>query len=189
MEPSGRKNYADARPFGWRARDPIDAQPDPRPRLPPEPLVIKNSTATQSRSALGRVSEATLAGQRATAGLALRTIFLNLFRHNSERLNSARYESRWRFTVTLCWRDGEPTPCPAAATHVKGDRAGHQVEIEFSVAVTDLALVMRMRVDDAVLVESFPSVRLARGYPKELRALMERHFGLAYPKVEDQLVG
>jgi hypothetical protein len=151
--------------------------------------VIKNSTATQSRSALGRVSEATLAEQRAAAGLALRTIFLNLFRHNSERLNSARYESRWRFTITMCWRDGEPIPCPSAAAHVKQGRAGHQVEIEFSVSVADHSLVTRMRVDDAVLVESFPAVRLTRGYPKDLRVLLERHFDLAYPRGEDQLIG
>jgi hypothetical protein len=151
--------------------------------------VIKNTTASQSRSALGRISEATLAEQRAAAGFALRTIFANLFRHNSERLNSARFESRWRLIFTICWRDGEQVPCPAASAHAKPGRPGHQVEIEFNVAVAELALVMRMRVDDAVLVENFPAVRLTKGYPKELRALLERHFGLAYPKVEDQLIG
>ena len=152
--------------------------------------MIKNSsTTTQSRAALARVSEATLAEQRTAAGLALRTIFLNLFRHNSERLNSARFESRWRFTITLCWRDGEPVPCPSAAAHVKNGRAGHQVELEFSVSIADHSLVMRMRVDDAVLVESFPSFLLARGYPTELRVLLELHFGLSHPRDQAHLVG
>lgn len=151
---------------------------------------IKNTpTVAQTRSALAKTAESALVEQRAAAGLALRTIFLNLFRHNSGRLNSARFESRWRFTVTVCWRDGEPVPCRAVEGHVKPGRAGHQAEIEFSVSVVESSLVTRMRVDDSALVENFPAVRLARGYAKELRALLEAKFGLAYPKVEDAVLG
>src|SRR5262245_64279599 len=78
---------------------------------------------------------------REAAGLALRTIFLNVFRHNSTRLNSARYEAGWRFTISMCWREGEPVPCPAAVGHMDKNRTGHQVDVEFSVSVTDLALL------------------------------------------------
>jgi hypothetical protein len=158
--------------------------------LIPELHVIKTNTSTaQSRSALAKATESALTEQRAAAGVALRTIFLNLFRHNSARLNSARYESRWRFTITICWRDDEPVPCPAVAAHVKNGRAGHQAEIEFSVAAAELSLVTRMRVDDAALVENFPAVKLVRGYAKELRTLLDEKFGLTYPKVEDAAIG
>jgi hypothetical protein len=123
---------------------------------------------------------------RAATGLALRTIFLNLFRHNSTHLNSAKYESGWRFSVSLCWREGDPIPCPAAVGHEDKNRSGHQVDVEFSVvSFPDLALSTRIRVDDAGLVNDFPSVRLGRGYAKELREVLGRHFGLSYPKVED----
>jgi hypothetical protein len=151
--------------------------------------VAKTSTTDRSRSAIPRPDESALADQRAAAGLALRTIFLNVFRHNSARLNSARYESRWRFAIIICWREGEPVPCPAAVGRERVGRAGHQVELEFSVSTLDPALVMKMRVDDATLVEDFPPVRLVRGYPKELRALLDEQFGLSYPKVEDEPLG
>jgi hypothetical protein len=123
---------------------------------------------------------------RAAAGLALRTIFLNLFRYNSTRLNSAKYESGWRFTVSMCWRDGDPVPCPAAVGHENKGRIGHQADVEFSVSVADLALSTRIRVDDAGLVTDFPNVWLGHSYVKELREVLGRHFGLAYPKVEDE---
>ncbi len=123
---------------------------------------------------------------RAAAGLALRTIFLNLFLYNSTRLNSARYESGWRFTISICWREGDPVPCPAAVGHEDTNRSGHQVDIEFSVSVTAPALTIRVRVDDAPPVDAFPSVRLVRGYARELRETLERHLGLTYPKVEDK---
>jgi hypothetical protein len=123
---------------------------------------------------------------RAAAGLALRTVFLNLFRHNSTRLNSAKYESGWRFTVTVCWRDGDPVPCPAAVGHVDKNRTGHHADVEFRVSVTDLALSTRIRVDDAGLVRDGPSVRLGGNYAAELREVLGRQFGLSYPKVEDE---
>jgi hypothetical protein len=151
--------------------------------------VAKNKTVTQARSANAKAAESALPGQRAAAGLALRTIFLNLFRHNSARLNSAKYESGWRFTITICWREGEPIPCPAAIGHVIEGRGGHQVEIEFSVSVIDATLVTRTRVDDAALRDNLPSVPLRRGYAKELRALFEKHFRLSYPKAEEEPLG
>ena len=112
-----------------------------------------------------------------------------LFRHNSARLNSAKYESGWRFTVSICWRDGEPVPCPAAVGHENKSRTGHQVDVEFSVSVTDLALSTRVRVDDAGLLNDFPSIWLGHAYVKELREVLGRHFGLSYPKVEDEPAG
>jgi hypothetical protein len=151
--------------------------------------VAKKSIAAQSHSALAKAAESALQGQRAVAERTLRTVFLNLFRHNSTKVNSAKFESRWRFTINVCWRDGEPVPCPAAIGHQQSGRAGHNAEIEFSVSVVESELVTRMRVDDAVLVEDFPSVRLVRGYPKELGVLLQKRFGLAYPTVEDQPVG
>lgn len=42
------------------------------------------------------------------------------------------------------------------------------MDIEFTVTVTDL-----------------PSIRLGSGYASELREVRGRHFGLLYPKVED----
>jgi hypothetical protein len=154
---------------------------------PQEARVAKKKPAARPRSAIAGAPA--LLERRAAAGLALRTIFLNLFRHNSTRLNSARYESGLRFTVTVCWREGEEAPCPAAVGHEDGSRAGHQADVEFSVSVTDLALLTRMRVDDAGLVTAFPTIRLGRGYGKELREVLGRHFGLVYPKVEDEPTG
>ena len=126
---------------------------------------------------------------REAAGLALRTIFLNVFRHNSTRLNSARYEAGWRFTVSMLWREDEVVPCPAAVGKENKGRTSHQVDLEFSISVADLALSIRIRVDDAGLVTDFPSVWLGQNYMTELRDVLGRHFGLAYPKVEDRPQG
>jgi hypothetical protein len=155
--------------------------------------VAKNTptptTATRSRSALPRADESALQDQKALAGRTLRTIFYNVFRHNSLCLNSAKYEARWRFTINICWREGEPVPCPAAVSREKDGRGGHQAEIEFSISAIEPTLTMRMRVDDASLVESFPSIPIRRGYAKELRVLLKEQFGLDYPKVEEEPVG
>ena len=156
---------------------------------PLEVRVPKKKHAPQSRSAITTAGAPALQEQRAAAGLALRTIFLNLFRYNSTRLNSAKYESGWRFTITVCWRESDAVPCPAAVGNEDKSRANHQADIEFSVSVTDLTLLTRMRVDDAGLVTDFPTVRLGRGYTKELREVVGRHFGLLYPKVEDKPAG
>jgi hypothetical protein len=126
---------------------------------------------------------------RAAASLALRTIFLNIFRHNSTRLNSARYEAGWRFTISMHWREGEPVLCPAAVGHMDKNRTSHHVDVEFSVSVTDLALLTRIRVDDAGLVIDFPSVWLGGNYARELHDVLGRQFGLTYPKVEGELKG
>jgi hypothetical protein len=151
--------------------------------------VAKNKTVSQARSANVKAAESALPGQRAAAGLALRTIFLNLFRHNSTRLNSAKYESGWRFTITICWREGEPIPCPAAVGHAIENRTGHQIDVEFSVSIVDATLIIRARVDDSSLRENFPGLSLGRGYAKELRPLLEKHFGLTYPRSEDEPIG
>jgi hypothetical protein len=156
---------------------------------PEEDRVSKKKPAPQPRSAIATAGAPALQEQRTAAGLALRTIFLNLFRHNSTRLNSARYESGWRFTITICWREGDSVPCPAAVGHEDRSRANHQADIEFSVSVTDLALLARMRVDDAGLMTDFPTIRLGRGYARELQEVVGRHFGLLYPKVEDKPAG
>jgi hypothetical protein len=151
--------------------------------------MAKNKPAPQSRSALSKTAESMLPDQRAAAARALRTIFLNLFRHNSARLNSARYESGWRFTITICWREGEPTPCPAAVGQENKGRAGHQVDIEFVVSIVDITLMTKVRVDDAHTLDGFPSIPLNKGYAKELRALLDQQFGLTYPKVEEVPAG
>jgi hypothetical protein len=148
--------------------------------------VAKRTTTQQSRSALLKAAEATLPAQKEVASRALRTIFLNLFRHNSARLNSARYESGWRFTINICWRDGEPIPCPVAVGLENKGRAGHQVDIEFVVSILDATLSTKIRVDDVQALDLFPNIQLGAGYVKELRALLDQHLGLRYPKVEEQ---
>ena len=65
-------------------------------------------------------------------------------------------------------------------------RAGHQVDIEFVVSIVDATLSTKIRVDDAHTLDPFPSIKLGTGYVKELRALLEQHFNLAYPKVEEE---
>lgn len=151
--------------------------------------MAKNKPAPQPQPAHTKTNQSTLPDQRVAAGRILRTIFHNLFRYNSARLNSARYESGWRFTITICWREGEPTPCPIAVGHENASRAGHQVDIEFSVSIADSTLLTQVRVDDARLKDSFPSILLGRGHPKELRVLLEKQFGLSYPKVEEEPAG
>ena len=151
--------------------------------------MVKSTTAAQSRAEIVKAAESALQLHRKEAGHALRTIFLNLFRHNSARLSSAKYESRWRFVIIICWRDGESLPCPAAAGRERIGRNGHQAEIEFSISVVEPSLVVRMRVDDSVLNESFPNVLLVRGYAKELRVFLEAQFGLTYPKFQDVPIG
>jgi hypothetical protein len=113
-------------------------------------------------------AEAPLPAQKEVAARALRTIFLNLFRHNSARLNSARYESGWWFTINICWQEGEPIPCPVAVGLENKGRAGHQLDIEFIVSIVDALLSAKNRVDDAPALERFPSIRLGTGYVKEL---------------------
>ena len=140
--------------------------------------MAKQKTVGQARSAIAKSAESALPKQRAAAAQALRTIFLNLFRHNSSRLNSAKYESGWRFTITICWREGEPVPCPVAVGHVFENRAGHQMEIEFNVSIAENNLMTQVRVDDVRLQNIFPSVSLGRSYAKELRRL-DQHFGLS----------
>jgi hypothetical protein len=150
------------------------------------PLLAKRTPTPQSRSAHAIAAQSLLPAQKEVAALALRTIFLNLFRHNSARLNSARYESGWRFTLNICWRDGEPIPCPVAVGREITGRAGHQVDIEFVVSIVDATLSTKIRVDDAHTLDAFPSIKLGTGYVKELRALLEQHLGLVYPKVEEK---
>lgn len=149
--------------------------------------MTKRTSTQQSRSALSKAAEAMMPAQKEVAARALRTIFLNLFRHNSARLNSARYESGWRFTINICWREGEPIPCPVAVGLENKGRAGHQVDIEFAVSIVDTILSTKIRVDDAQVLDRFPSIQLGTGYIKELRPLLEQHLGLKYPKVEEQL--
>src|SRR5713101_7599669 len=112
---------------------------------PPEANVAKKKPGPPHRPAIATPGWANSPEYRAAGGLALRTIFLNLFRHNSTRLNSAKYESGWRFTISICWREGNPVPCPAAVGHEDKSRSGHQVDIEFSVSATDMALLIRIR--------------------------------------------
>jgi hypothetical protein len=126
---------------------------------------------------------------REIADLARRRIFLNLFRHNSARLNSAKHESGWRFTISICWRDGDPVPCPAAVGHEDKGRTGHHLEAEFRVSVPDLALSIRIRVDDGGSLGDLPRIGIGGDYAGELRAALGRHFGLSYPKVEDEPAG
>ena len=148
--------------------------------------MAKRTSTQQSRSELLKAAQAIMPAQKEAASRALRTIFLNLFKHNSARLNSARYESGWRFTLNICWRDGEPVPCPVAVGREIAGRAGHQVDIEFVVSIVDATLSTKIRVDDAHTLDPFPSIKLGTGYVKELRALLEQHFNLAYPKVEEE---
>ena len=136
-----------------------------------------------------RTNEPSIQELRATARTVLRTIFLNVFRHNSACLNSAKYECGWRFTITICWREGEPVPCPAAVERENKSRAAHQVDIEFSVVAAENALRTKIRVDDAGLQDNFPSISLGQNYANELRVHLSQRFGLAYPKIEDEPVG
>jgi hypothetical protein len=125
----------------------------------------------------------------AVADRARRRIFLNLFRHNSARINSARYESGWRFIVSVFWRDGDPVPCPAAVGHEDKARTGHHLEAEFRVSVPDLVLSIRIRVDDGGSLGELPKIGIGGNYAAELRAALGRYFGLSYPKVEDEPAG
>ncbi len=125
--------------------------------------------------------------QKGIADAMRRRIFLNLFRHNSTRINSARYESGWRFTISICWREGDPVPCPAAVGHEDTNRTGHHVDVDFHVAIADLAISIGIRVDDGVLLNDFAKIGGAGRYVPELREVLERRFGLSYPKVEDDL--
>jgi hypothetical protein len=120
---------------------------------------------------------------------ALRIVFLNILLHNSARLNSAKYECGWRFTLTICWRQGEVVPCPAAVGHEASGRAGHQVDIECNVLVPENALRIRLRVDDSRQLENFPTVGLGEGRARELQSVLAEHLGLAYPSVEKRPVG
>jgi len=151
--------------------------------------VIDNTTTPASRSTTANEYESNVKDQRTAARNALRIIFLNVYSHNSICLNSAKYDCGWRFTITICWRDGEPIPCPAAVGHVIEGRAGHQVEIEFSVLTAENAVKFRVRVDDARLLDNFPSVSLSHDHAMELQRLLREHLGLAYPRVENQPSG
>ena len=53
-------------------------------------------------------------------------------------------------------------------------------------SIVDATLSTKIRVDDAHTLDPFPSIKLGTGYVKELRALLEQHFNLAYPKVEEE---
>ena len=57
------------------------------------------------------------------------------------------------------------------------------MDIEFAVSIVDAMLSTKIRVDDGQALDRFPSIRLGAGYVKELRALLEQHVGLRYPKV------
>ena len=153
---------------------------------PLETLVAKKKPGPPHRSAIAAPGWSASPELRAAGGLALRTIFLNLFRHNSTRLNSAKYDSGWRFTITICWREGNPVPCPAAVGHEDTSRSGHQVDIEFGLSATDMALLIRIRVDDGTLLDNFARVGLGRGYAGELGKMLRQQFGLSYPKLEDK---
>lgn len=142
--------------------------------------------APRQRSAIATPGSAGTTEHRAAGGQALRTIFLNLFRHNSAKFNSAKYESGWRISISLCWREGTPAPCPATRGLEDPNRTGHQVDIEFSISAVDMALLTRMRVDDGLLVDKFARVSLGKGYAAELSKALKQHFGFSYPKVEDK---
>jgi hypothetical protein len=158
-------------------------------KAPQEIELINNTTAPAALRSDPRQNEPSLQDLRAAAKDALRIIYLNIFLHNSTRFNSARYECGWRFNFTICWRDGDPVPCPAAVGYEIAGRAGHQLEIECNVSVVENALHIRLRVDDARLLDNFPPVSLGEGRARELQSVLAQQFGLAYPSVEGRSIG
>ena len=61
------------------------------------------------------------------------------------------------------------------------------MDIDFHVSVVDLAISIGIRVDDGMLLNDHAKIGGTGRYAGELREVLERRFGLSYPKVEDAL--
>ena len=137
--------------------------------------MAKRTSTQQSRSELLKAAQAIMLGQKEAASLVPRTIFLNLFKHNSAVSTQRDMNRDGGSRSTSVGGTGEPF----LVQWRSGERsraAGHQVDIEFVVSIVDATLSTKIRVDDAHTLDPFPSIKLGTGYVKELRALLEQHF-------------